>query len=144
MRSAAVDADVQVDVEPRAARPRGLPGDGAPRPQVAQRVDGAGHRQRETEQFEQPHRRYVLPLADSVSLQTVVVTTENPTRCGRTPSRDQETPAKSHFMPPKKSAANVALGAAARSMRRERGPPQEAVAGGGGPECSHFGETESG
>jgi DNA-binding XRE family transcriptional regulator len=118
--------------------------DGAAGPQVAKRVDGAGHREREAEQFEQSHRRYALPLLDSVSLQTVVVTTENPTRCGRKPSRDQETPAKNHFMPPKKSAANVALGAAARAMRSERGMPQEAFAGRAGIDRSYYGAIERG
>ena len=144
LRSAAPDADVQIDVEPRCRRLRYLPRDGAAGPEVAKRVDGAGHREREAEQFEQSHRRYALPLLDSVSLQTVVVTTENPTRCGRTPSRDQETPAKNHFMPPKKSAANVALGAAARAMRSERGMPQEAFAGRAGIDRSYYGAIERG
>jgi transcriptional regulator with XRE-family HTH domain len=47
-------------------------------------------------------------------------------------------------MPPKKSAANVALGAAARAMRSERGLPQEAFAGRAGIDRSYYGAIERG
>jgi transcriptional regulator with XRE-family HTH domain len=47
-------------------------------------------------------------------------------------------------MPPKKSAANVALGAAARSMRTERGLPQEAFAARAGMDRSYYGAIERG
>jgi transcriptional regulator with XRE-family HTH domain len=49
-----------------------------------------------------------------------------------------------HFMPPKKSAANVALGAAIRSLRRERGLAQEAFAAHAAMDRSYFGAIERG
>jgi transcriptional regulator with XRE-family HTH domain len=47
-------------------------------------------------------------------------------------------------MPPKKSAASVALGAAARSLRTERGLPQEAFARRAGLDRSYYGAIERG
>jgi XRE family transcriptional regulator, regulator of sulfur utilization len=47
-------------------------------------------------------------------------------------------------MPPRKSAANVAFGAAVRSMRTERGLPQEAFAARAGMDRSYFGAIERG
>jgi transcriptional regulator with XRE-family HTH domain len=47
-------------------------------------------------------------------------------------------------MPSKKSAANVALGAAARSLRIERGLPQEAFAAHAGMDRSYYGAIERG
>jgi len=53
-------------------------------------------------------------------------------------------PANRHLMPTKKSAANVALGAAIRSMRTERGLPQEAFAIRAGMDRSYYGAIERG
>jgi transcriptional regulator with XRE-family HTH domain len=47
-------------------------------------------------------------------------------------------------MPPKKSAANIALGAAARSMRMELGLPQELFAAEAGMDRSYYGAIERG
>jgi XRE family transcriptional regulator, regulator of sulfur utilization len=47
-------------------------------------------------------------------------------------------------MPPKKSAANVALGLAARSLRTERGLAQEAFAARAGLDRSNYGAIERG
>jgi transcriptional regulator with XRE-family HTH domain len=47
-------------------------------------------------------------------------------------------------MPAKKSAASVALGAAARSLRTERGLAQEAFAGRAGLDRSYYGAIERG
>jgi transcriptional regulator with XRE-family HTH domain len=47
-------------------------------------------------------------------------------------------------MPAKKSAANIALGAAARSMRAERGLRQEAFAARAGIDRSYYGAIERG
>jgi XRE family transcriptional regulator, regulator of sulfur utilization len=47
-------------------------------------------------------------------------------------------------MPTKKSAASVAFGAAIRSMRTERGLPQEAFAGRAGIDRSYYGAIERG
>ncbi len=47
-------------------------------------------------------------------------------------------------MPPKKSAASVAFGAAARSLRTERGLPQEAFARRAGLDRSYYGAIERG
>lgn len=47
-------------------------------------------------------------------------------------------------MPPKKSAANIALGAAARSMRMELGLPQESFAAEAGMDRSYYGAIERG
>ncbi len=47
-------------------------------------------------------------------------------------------------MPPKKSPASVALGAAARSLRMERGLPQEAFARHAGLDRSYYGAIERG
>jgi transcriptional regulator with XRE-family HTH domain len=47
-------------------------------------------------------------------------------------------------MPPKKSAANVALGLAARSLRLERGLAQEAFASRAGMDRSNYGAIERG
>jgi transcriptional regulator with XRE-family HTH domain len=47
-------------------------------------------------------------------------------------------------MPAKKSAASVALGAAIRSMRTERGLPQEAFARRAGMDRSYYGAIERG
>ena len=47
-------------------------------------------------------------------------------------------------MPPKKSAANVALGLAARSLRMERGLAQEAFAHRAGMDRSNYGAIERG
>jgi XRE family transcriptional regulator, regulator of sulfur utilization len=47
-------------------------------------------------------------------------------------------------MPRKKSAANVALGVAARSLRVERGLPQESLAALAGIDRSYYGAIERG
>jgi transcriptional regulator with XRE-family HTH domain len=47
-------------------------------------------------------------------------------------------------MPPRKSVANISLGAAARSMRIERGLPQEAFAARAGMDRSYYGAIERG
>lgn len=47
-------------------------------------------------------------------------------------------------MPTTKSAASVAFGAAIRSMRKERGLPQEAFAGRAGIDRSYYGAIERG
>jgi transcriptional regulator with XRE-family HTH domain len=47
-------------------------------------------------------------------------------------------------MPSKKSAANVALGEAARAMRAERGLPQESFARHAGLDRSYYGAIERG
>jgi transcriptional regulator with XRE-family HTH domain len=47
-------------------------------------------------------------------------------------------------MPPKKSAACIALGAAVRSFRRERGFAQEAFAAHAGVDRSYYGAIERG
>jgi transcriptional regulator with XRE-family HTH domain len=47
-------------------------------------------------------------------------------------------------MPPKKSAANQALGQAIRATRHERGVPQEALAGRAGIDRSYCGAIERG
>lgn len=47
-------------------------------------------------------------------------------------------------MPPKKSAANQALGQAIRATRRERGLAQGALAAGAGIDRSYFGAIERG
>jgi transcriptional regulator with XRE-family HTH domain len=47
-------------------------------------------------------------------------------------------------MPAKKSSANVAFGAASRSMRAERGLPQEAFARHAGLDRSYYGAIERG
>jgi transcriptional regulator with XRE-family HTH domain len=47
-------------------------------------------------------------------------------------------------MPPKKSAANVALGLAARSLRIKRGLAQEAFAARAGMDRSNYGAIERG
>jgi transcriptional regulator with XRE-family HTH domain len=47
-------------------------------------------------------------------------------------------------MPPKKSAANVTLGLAARSLRMERGLAQEAFAARAGMDRSNYGAIERG
>ncbi len=47
-------------------------------------------------------------------------------------------------MPVRKSAANVALGAALRAMRSERGLPQEAFAARAGMDRSYYGAIERG
>jgi transcriptional regulator with XRE-family HTH domain len=47
-------------------------------------------------------------------------------------------------MPPKKSAASVAFGAATRSLRTERGLPQEAFARSAGLDRSYYGAIERG
>jgi transcriptional regulator with XRE-family HTH domain len=47
-------------------------------------------------------------------------------------------------MPSRKSAASVAFGAAVRSMRTERGLPQEAFAGRAGMDRSYYGAIERG
>jgi transcriptional regulator with XRE-family HTH domain len=47
-------------------------------------------------------------------------------------------------MPTRKSAASVAFGAAIRSMRSERGLPQEAFAGRAGMDRSYYGAIERG
>jgi transcriptional regulator with XRE-family HTH domain len=47
-------------------------------------------------------------------------------------------------MPPKKSAANIALGMAARSLRAERGFAQEAFALRAGMDRSNYGAIERG
>jgi transcriptional regulator with XRE-family HTH domain len=47
-------------------------------------------------------------------------------------------------MPTRKSPANVAFGAAIRSMRTERGLPQEAFAGRAGMDRSYYGAIERG
>jgi transcriptional regulator with XRE-family HTH domain len=47
-------------------------------------------------------------------------------------------------MPARKSTANVAFGAAIRSMRTERGLPQEAFAGRAGIDRSYYGAIERG
>jgi transcriptional regulator with XRE-family HTH domain len=47
-------------------------------------------------------------------------------------------------MPSKKSAANVALGAAARAARAERGLPQESLAALAGIDRSYYGAIERG
>jgi len=47
-------------------------------------------------------------------------------------------------MPPRKSAANVAFGAAARSIRTERGLAQEAFASRAGLDRSYYGAIERG
>ncbi len=47
-------------------------------------------------------------------------------------------------MPPKKSAANVKLGLAARSLRVERGLAQEAFAARAGMDRSNYGAIERG
>jgi XRE family transcriptional regulator, regulator of sulfur utilization len=47
-------------------------------------------------------------------------------------------------MPSKKSAANVALGAAARALRAERGLPQESLAALAGIDRSYYGAIERG
>lgn len=49
-----------------------------------------------------------------------------------------------YFMPPRKSAANVALGSAARSMRVERGLAQESLAARAGMDRSYYGAIERG
>jgi XRE family transcriptional regulator, regulator of sulfur utilization len=50
----------------------------------------------------------------------------------------------SYFVPARKSAANVAFGAAIRSMRSERGLAQEAFAGRAGLDRSYYGAIERG
>jgi DNA-binding XRE family transcriptional regulator len=47
-------------------------------------------------------------------------------------------------MPTRKSAANIALGTAARSLRAERGLPQEALAAQAGIDRSYYGAIERG
>jgi transcriptional regulator with XRE-family HTH domain len=47
-------------------------------------------------------------------------------------------------MPTRKSPASVAFGAAIRSMRTERGLPQEAFAGRAGMDRSYYGAIERG
>ena len=47
-------------------------------------------------------------------------------------------------MPPKKSAANIALGRAARSLRIEQGLPQEVFAARAGMARSNYGAIERG
>jgi transcriptional regulator with XRE-family HTH domain len=47
-------------------------------------------------------------------------------------------------MPPRKSTANIALGAAVRSMRTELGLPQESLAARAGMDRSYYGAIERG
>jgi DNA-binding XRE family transcriptional regulator len=76
-------------------------------------------------------------------LQTDVSTTRI-IPCGEVLRKEAEIAGETRVVVAKKSAANVALGAAARSLRAERGLPQEALATLAGIDRSYYGAIERG